>query len=34
MKKTGLFVLLLATAGWAQSIPQERTPDKTVPDLA
>jgi hypothetical protein len=33
MKKTGLFVLLLATAGWAQSIPQERLPDKTVPDL-
>jgi len=34
MKKTGLFVLLLVTAGWAQSTPQERTPDKTVPDLA
>jgi len=33
MKKIGLFVLLLATAGWAQSIPQERLPDKTVPDL-
>jgi hypothetical protein len=33
MKKIGLFVLILATAGWAQSIPQERLPDKTVPDL-
>jgi len=33
MKKTGLFVLLLATAGWAQSIPQERLPDQTVPGL-
>ncbi len=34
MKKTGLLVLVLATASWAQSIPQERMPDKTVPDLA
>jgi hypothetical protein len=34
MKKTGLFVLLLAATSWAQSIPQERLPDKTVPDLA
>ena len=34
MKKTGLFVLILATASWAQSVPQERMPDKTVPDLA
>lgn len=34
MKKTGLLILLLATAGWAQSMPQERPPDQTVPDLA
>ncbi len=32
MKKTGLLMILLATAGWAQ-IPQERLPDKSVPDL-
>jgi hypothetical protein len=32
MKKTGLLMILLATAGWAQ-IPQERMPDKSVPDL-
>jgi len=32
MKKTGLLMILLATASWAQ-IPQERLPDKSVPDL-
>jgi hypothetical protein len=33
MKKTGLLMILLATAGWAQ-VPQERLPDKSVPDLS
>ncbi|HEV2401679.1 MAG TPA: hypothetical protein VGS27_32395 [Candidatus Sulfotelmatobacter sp.] len=33
MKKIVVLALLLATAGWAQSVPQERLPDQTVPAL-
>lgn len=34
MKKIGVLALLFATAGWAQSLPQERPPDQTVPTLS